>query len=269
MRNACVAAACCFLAVAPGCRRSREAAAPVSEIVVASHQHNDRIVRGVYPGDGDWRWTTGAFAVTLDPPPGNQQAYLEMDFTVPDELMQQARPVTVVAKVNGAEVGRTTYLKAGRSLFACKVPGQALTRRPAEVALSTDRTFTDPGTSRVQGLILVSVGLKDYQHTAEFRDSEMAKSRQAYEEVLQQRDLQMPIEKQREIMTLFHKLPIWESMWFHNVRIIKNPLDLWMLQQIAWEVRPDFVVETGTWYGGSALSWAHTLNGMGSRARAS
>jgi cephalosporin hydroxylase len=64
-------------------------------------------------------------------------------------------------------------------------------------------------------------------------------------------------------MTLFHKLPIWESMWFHNVRIIKNPLDLWMLQQIAWEVRPDFVVETGTWYGGSALYWAHTLNGMG------
>ena len=108
--------------------------------------------------------------------------------------------------------------------------------------MSTDRTFTDPGTSRVQGLILVSVGLKDYQQTAEFRDSEMAKSRQAYEEVLQQRDLQMPIEKQREIMTLFHKLPIWESMWFHNVRIIKNPLDLWMLQQIAWEVRPDFVV---------------------------
>jgi cephalosporin hydroxylase len=36
-----------------------------------------------------------------------------------------------------------------------------------------------------------------------------------------------------------------------------------MLQQIAYEVRPDFVVETGTWFGGSALYWAHTLNGMG------
>src|SRR5207245_5132854 len=36
-----------------------------------------------------------------------------------------------------------------------------------------------------------------------------------------------------------------------------------MLQQIAYEVRPDFVIETGTWRGGSALYWAHTLNGMG------
>ncbi len=36
-----------------------------------------------------------------------------------------------------------------------------------------------------------------------------------------------------------------------------------MLQQIAWEVRPDFIVETGTFKGGSAIWWAHTLNGMG------
>jgi cephalosporin hydroxylase len=69
--------------------------------------------------------------------------------------------------------------------------------------------------------------------------------------------------KQRELMRLFHDLPIWESLRFHNVRIIKNPLDLWMLQQIAYEVQPDFVIETGTWYGGSALYWAHTLNGIG------
>ena len=52
-------------------------------------------------------------------------------------------------------------------------------------------------------------------------------------------------------------------MRFHNVPIMKNPLDLWMLQQIAFEIQPDFVVETGTWHGGSALYWAHTLNGMG------
>jgi cephalosporin hydroxylase len=91
----------------------------------------------------------------------------------------------------------------------------------------------------------------------------MAKSRQAYEEVLKQRNLQLPIAKQQEIMRLFHDLPIWENLRFHNVPIIKNPLDLWMLQQIAFEVRPDFVIETGTWYGGSALYWAHTLNGMG------
>ena len=91
----------------------------------------------------------------------------------------------------------------------------------------------------------------------------MAKSRAAYAKVLQQRNLQLSVEKQREIMKLFHDLPIWDSLWFQNVRIIKNPLDLWMLQQVAYEVQPDFIVETGTWYGGSALWWSQTLSGMG------
>jgi len=36
-----------------------------------------------------------------------------------------------------------------------------------------------------------------------------------------------------------------------------------MMQQIIYEVQPDFIVETGTWRGGSALYWAHTLHGMG------
>jgi cephalosporin hydroxylase len=36
-----------------------------------------------------------------------------------------------------------------------------------------------------------------------------------------------------------------------------------MMQQIIYETQPDYVVETGTWMGGSALYWAHTLNGMG------
>ena len=91
----------------------------------------------------------------------------------------------------------------------------------------------------------------------------MAKSRQAYERDIEERNLKVPRDKQQEMMKLFHDLPIWDGLWFQNVRIIKNPLDLWMLQQIAYEVRPDFIVETGTWFGGSALWWAHTLNGMG------
>jgi cephalosporin hydroxylase len=45
--------------------------------------------------------------------------------------------------------------------------------------------------------------------------------------------------------------------------IEKNPLDLWMMQQIIYETQPEFVVETGTFKAGSALYWAYTLNGMG------
>jgi cephalosporin hydroxylase len=246
-----LALACIILSLSPGCRSPRHGAP------------KDSILRGVYPGEGAWRWTAPVFAYALYPPPGEKPVYLELDFAVPDELMEKASAVTVTAKVNGAEVARETYQKPGRELLACRVPAPLLSRRPAEVEFSVDRTFTDPATARVQGLIVVSAGLKEPEQTAAFRAAEMAKSRQAYQEVVRQRNLKMPPEKQREIMRLFHDLPIWESMWFHNVRIIKNPLDLWMAQQIAWEVRPDFVIETGTWYGGSALYWAHTLNGMG------
>jgi hypothetical protein len=195
-----------------------------------------------------WRWTAPVFAVALDPPTASKPVFLELDFTVPEKLKL---PVTVTGTVNGVVVARRAYDRAGRTLLACPVPASALTRRPAAVEFSVDRTCTDPGTSRVQGIIAVSVGLKEYQQTAEYRDAEMANARQDFNHVVEQQNLQMP-------MKVFHELPIWASLWCQNVRIIKKPLDLWMLQQIAYEVRPDFIVETGTWYGGLALWRAHT-----------
>jgi cephalosporin hydroxylase len=183
-----------------------------------------------------------------------------MDFTVPDELTV---PATVTGRVNGVEAGRRVYGKPGRTVFAAEVPAAALSKLPAIVEFSVDRSFTDPRTGRPQGLIVVSVALKEFEQLAAQREAEMERSREAYARVIAARNAKMPADKQRELMRLFHDLPMWESMWFHNVRIIKNPLDLWMLQQIAYEVRPDFVVETGTWNGGSALWWTHTLTGMG------
>ncbi|HMF83391.1 MAG TPA: CmcI family methyltransferase [Acidimicrobiia bacterium] len=38
-----------------------------------------------------------------------------------------------------------------------------------------------------------------------------------------------------------------------GISIIKNPLDLWIYQEIVHELRPDLIIETGTWIGGSAL----------------
>ncbi len=142
------------------------------------------------------------------------------------------------------------------------MPAEALRQRPAIVEFTADHSARSPDGQTV-GLIATSAGLKEFEQTAEYRDAQMAQSRAAFDKVLRERNQKVPPEKQRELMKLFHDLPIWDSLSFHNVRIIKNPLDLWMLQQIAYEVQPDFVIETGTWYGGSALYWAHTLNGMG------
>ena len=262
-RSLSLALACAIATLASGCHGPSRTGAEVHDLVLASGVHRERILRGVYPGDTGWRWTEPAFAFKLDPPPAGKAAFLEMDFTVPAELMEKGGPVTLLAKVNGAEAGRVTYKEPGRYTFAAAVSEAQLSRRPAEVEFSVDRSFMDPATSRAQGLIVVSAGFKEFEQTTEYRQAEMTKSRAGFEEVLKQRDLQVPLAQQRELMKVFHSLKVWDSLRFHNVRIIKNPLDLWMLQQIAFEIQPDFVIETGTWQGGSALYWAHTLNGLG------
>ncbi|MDP8982945.1 MAG: hypothetical protein M3O35_20400 [Acidobacteriota bacterium] len=207
MKNACLAIACCVLALS-GCRRTGGKVVAVPEIVMATDASSNRILHGIYSGEGAWRWAAPVFAFKLDPPPDGKQAWLEMDFTVPSELLKKQTDVTVLARVNGGETGRMTYREAGRYFFDCKVPSQQLQQRPAEVEFSINRSFTDPATSRQQGLIVVSAGLKEYEQTAEFRQAEGAKSRDAYAEILKQRDLQMPVEKQREIMKVFHELKI-------------------------------------------------------------
>ena len=247
----------CLLLCLFACHRGPKT--PVSEVKASGGVSQTRIVRGLYPGSGGWLWTAPEFALRLDPANAAKPSYLELDITVPDELIAAAPSVTVTAKVNGMEVAHQTYSKGGRVLLAGKVPPEALANPPVTIEFFTDHTLA----GEQKSLIFVSAALKEYEQTSEFQQAELAKAQSGYDEVLKQRDLKIPPEKQRELMRLFHDLPIWDHLWFHGVRIIKNPLDLWMLQQIAWEVKPDFVVETGTWQGGSALYWAHTLEGMG------
>ena len=82
-------------------------------------------------------------------------------------------------------------------------------------------------------------------------------------EILAERDSALSQAEQLEIMGLWHELEIWQNMWFLGIRIQKNPCDLWMMQQVMFEVRPDYVIEAGTAYGGSALYFAHVLDGLG------
>jgi cephalosporin hydroxylase len=45
----------------------------------------------------------------------------------------------------------------------------------------------------------------------------------------------------------------WKDTYWLGVRIRKNPVDLWIYQEILWEVQPQLIIETGTAFGGSAL----------------
>ncbi len=64
-----------------------------------------------------------------------------------------------------------------------------------------------------------------------------------------------------DVINQFHRLyyeseafgETWNNTTFLGVRITKCPLDLWIYQEIIFELRPDVIIETGTCYGGSAL----------------
>ena len=45
----------------------------------------------------------------------------------------------------------------------------------------------------------------------------------------------------------------WVNATWLGTQALKNPLDLWVYQEIVHETRPELIVETGTYRGGSAL----------------
>lgn len=50
---------------------------------------------------------------------------------------------------------------------------------------------------------------------------------------------------------------------WHGVVVVKNPADLFTYQEILFETKPDLIIETGTFAGGSALYMAHLLDLLG------
>jgi cephalosporin hydroxylase len=52
---------------------------------------------------------------------------------------------------------------------------------------------------------------------------------------------------------------VWKRQHYRGVRILKVPADLWNYQEIFTERRIEWVVETGTLHGGSALFFADLL----------
>jgi len=72
---------------------------------------------------------------------------------------------------------------------------------------------------------------------------------------------QMVMKKTSERRTAdeFHRLyyaragKTWGATFFLGVQTWKLPLDLWIYQEIIYSLKPDVIIETGTYHGGSAL----------------
>jgi len=58
----------------------------------------------------------------------------------------------------------------------------------------------------------------------------------------------------------YYDSQVWKHLNYRGVRILKNPLDLWNYQEIFQQHGIEWVVETGTRHGGSALYFADLLN---------
>jgi len=54
----------------------------------------------------------------------------------------------------------------------------------------------------------------------------------------------------------------WRESTFLGTTIRKNPLDLWIYQEIIYEVKPELIIETGTLHGGSAYYLARLCDWM-------
>jgi len=74
----------------------------------------------------------------------------------------------------------------------------------------------------------------------------------------------MIVKSQEEVRDEFHRMYYNSEVWnggrtsYFGVTLAKCPLDLWIYQELIYRVKPRVIIETGTWYGGSAYFLAVT-----------
>ncbi len=54
---------------------------------------------------------------------------------------------------------------------------------------------------------------------------------------------------------------------FLGLVLMQNPADMWIMQELITEIRPDFIIETGTFAGGAALYYATILKQVNNKGK--
>jgi cephalosporin hydroxylase len=62
-----------------------------------------------------------------------------------------------------------------------------------------------------------------------------------------------------DFIKLYHGLRIYRQTKWLGIYTYENPCDMWAIQEIIAETKPDFIVETGTYKGGGAVFYASIL----------
>jgi cephalosporin hydroxylase len=235
---------------------------PFYGVQVVEARSQSRLLRGFQEPHGGWRWAAQSFAVSLDLPP-DRSRFLVLDAGVPAELVEGGKTATLKALVNGRVVGTRSFEHPENFVWSQAIPDGPMGGSPAEISFDLDRSFSDHDTGKARGMVVVSVAVSNLDVSSSASQRLAEATRENYERVRQLRNTPVSRDQDRQLMLLYHETPIWKSFWFHAIPCEKNPLDLWGMQALIWRIRPEFIVETGTLRGGSALFWANALNGIG------
>ena len=76
----------------------------------------------------------------------------------------------------------------------------------------------------------------------------------------------------RQVLNQFYEIwtndpETWRRNRWFGIPTQQNPFDVWITQEIIWELKPDLLVEAGTFRGGSAALWATILQQANPGAR--
>jgi hypothetical protein len=156
-----------------GCHSKRKAApeATVEEgprtatmVTLGDPKSAPQLVSGFYDiENGAWRWTGKQFTVELGVPfgAGQKGAALELNFTIPDVVIDKSKTVTLAASVDGNALPPETYTKAGEYTYQRDVPPAILQAGTVKVTFTLDKTIQPGGGDlRDLGVVAASVGLK-------------------------------------------------------------------------------------------------------------
>jgi cephalosporin hydroxylase len=128
------------------------------------------------------------------------------------------------------------------------------------------------------GLLFLKQGNKEGALKA-FKDLELTNSKEQEQDLYkklhpEQADTKVNTlidrEKQRHLIRSWRKLTPPGAVFqnkFLGISTVQHPFDVWITQEIISEVKPDLIIEAGTYHGGSALLWAMFLENINSNGR--
>ena len=164
---------CASLLIIPACKRkdnvrvakTEEQGASLASVVhVADPNSASQLVSGFHDIEqNSWRWTMGAFSVTLRPPSNSAQrgATLELHFSIPEPMITKFKTMALSAKIGATALPPESYTQAGEFVYKRDITPDLLTGNSVKVDFALDK-FAQPGEfdGRELGLIVTSVGLE-------------------------------------------------------------------------------------------------------------